>query len=198
MKELLETLTGGDDDGAEAVIPALVACGSAALQALGSLWQSLATLEGAEGTDLRWWVLRALGAFPDSQALDYLLAGLHDSQPAIRQCAALGLRQAAERGADPWIIPALTAALEDTDSLCVTLAADSLIVIGSAAVPPLLEMAEVASPAAYPEVMRCLALIADPRALPALSRALASDAPISRYWAGEGLKRMQVSSFKPE
>ena len=93
----------------------------------------------------------------------------------------------------------LIAALNDSDRLCASLAADALVSIGAAAVPALLAVLENGKPAARIEAARALALIGDTRAIPAFFKTLEGKSTLVEYWAREGLERMGVGMafFKP-
>jgi HEAT repeat protein len=194
LPTLLAQLTGGDDEAAERAAAALADRGSAAADALLDLLQANAGRSEKE-VDTRWWALRALAGIPDARTVPTLLASLQDEEPAIRQCAALGLRKQPQ----PEAIPALVKTLEDSDSLCRTLAADSLVVIGAEAVPPLISTLESGPQAARLEAVRALAEIGDKRAIPILFKVLNEDSSLMEYWASQGLENMGLGLdfFKP-
>jgi HEAT repeat protein len=132
---------------------------------------------------------------PAVDAVPEMLRGLADPDPAVRQCAALGLqRRPSERA-----IPALISAMDDSDSLAARLAANALAATGPPAVPALLDVMQTGSSKASLEAARALALIGDTRAIPALFQALDGDSMLLEYWANEGLERMGVGMvfFKP-
>jgi HEAT repeat protein len=136
-----------------------------------------------------------LAEIPGEQAAGKLEQALSDPDPAVRQCAALGLgKQCAPRA-----IPALLQAMHDSDSLVARLAANALAAIGAPAVEPILELIKNAPQQVQLEAARVLALIADPRAIPVLFNALDGDSMLLEYWANEGLERMGVGMafFKP-
>ncbi len=92
---------------------------------------------------------------------------------------------------DGRAIPDWSAALDDPDPLVRRLAGDALEVIGSQAVPALLEVMAERLHTARLEAARALAAIGDTRAVPALFEALDGSA-LLEYWANEGLERMGV------
>jgi HEAT repeat protein len=186
--DLAALLSGGDDDQAEAAVMALAAQGPAALPVIKALLAS-------PDVDLRWWGVRALAELPGEPASGLLVRALGDPEPAVRQCAALGLRKQPA----PQAIPALVSALGDEDRLCATLAADTLASLGSEAVSALLAATQGDHSAARVEAVRALALIGDPRAIPALFAVLNDESALVEYWANQGLERMGVgmSFFKP-
>lgn len=188
LQELIGALASGDDDRAEAAVPALAGQGEEALSALGELLKS-------PQADLRWWAARALAEFSIPQALELRLSALSDDDSGVRACAALGLRERP----DPRAIPALIQMLSDPDRLCAAMAADALVAIGEEAVPALLEvMASGAQPARL-EAVRALAEIGDHRAIPVLFTALDDESIVVQHWASEGLERMGVGMnfYKP-
>ena len=178
---LLEELTSGVDERAEAAVRALARFGPEILPALQELLHR-------PDPDLRWWATRALAEIDDPQVVSLLLGSLQDPDALVRQCAALALRQ------QPFLqaIPDLVQALGDADRFLAHLAADALITTGEAAVPALLEILSNGPQVARLEAVRALAGIGDPRAIPALFNALDEDSALMEYWAGEGLERMGV------
>ena len=184
IQDLITALTGGDETRAEAA-----AAGLAALpEALRP--EALVTLPGllaASQADQRWWAVRALAALPAEDVVPLLLQALRNEDASVRQCALLGLRQRPDGRA----IPELVTALDDPDPLVRRLAGDALEVIGSQAVPALLEVMASGSHPAQLEAARALAAIRDTRAVPALFEALDGSA-LLEHWASEGLERMGV------
>lgn len=180
LARLLDELGVEDDEQAEAAALRLGAQGEAAIPLIQ------AVLSGAGDEDQRWWAARALAEVPGPAALDLLVQTLRDHSPAVRQCAALGLR----KSLDPVSIPALALVLSDPDPLCADLAVDSLTLLGEAAVPALLEVLASGAQGARLRAVRALALIGDKRAIPALFAALSEDSVLMDYWANEGLDRM--------
>ena len=191
----LGELTSGEDERAEAALAGLTSLGNQCAQRSASALSALGELAGSADEDTRWWALRALAEFDSPFVQKHLIAALEDEEPAVRECAALGLRI----HPTPEAVPALVAALNDTDMLTADLAADALIDIGAAAVPVLLEVLEHGQPMPQLSAVRALALIGDPRAIPALYKALDTDLMIMEFWASQGLERMGVGMqlFKP-
>ncbi len=188
LQDLLAALTSGDDDRAEAAVSPLVQMGDSALP-------DLARLACANDPDHRWWALRCLAQFADPPLAPFL-ESLDDAQAELRQCAALGLAHHPDRTA----IPALSRALQDPDSLVASLAANALISLGAEAVPALLEALERGGSVARLEAARALGIIRDPRAIPALMKAISQDSALMAYWAEQGLDKMGLGMvyLKPE
>jgi HEAT repeat protein len=194
--ELLADLACGDDERAEAAVMRLAAEGEAALPVIQAL------LASQQPEDVRWWAARALAEIPGPTAQDLLLHALNDAAAGVRQCAVLGLRKQPQVTA----IPRLIQALFDPDGLCADIAADTLAVLGSDAVPALLEVATQSVPPAEDtntqavgnlvraharlRAVKSLALIGDPRAIPVFMALLQDDSALTSYWANEGLDRM--------
>jgi HEAT repeat protein len=193
IEGLLADLASGDDNRAEPVIEHLASTANEYSPVLLEAIYSL--LSDSSEVDTRWWAVRALVEIPEQRAIDLLIETLGDAEPAVRQCAALGLR----KRPDPQAVPALIAALSDPDPLCATLAADTLIIIGEPSVLPLLERLSNGSRAFQLEAVRALAMIGDKRAIPAFFNLLDEDSAIMEYWANTGLERMGVGMtfFKP-
>ena len=190
----LGELTSGEDERAEAALAGLTSLGDAAPSGSSAL-NALGDLAGSADEDTRWWALRALAEFDSPSVQKHLIAALADEEAAVRECAALGLRI----HPTPEAVPALVAALNDSDALTADLAADALIDIGAAAVPALLEVLEGGNTMPQLSAVRALALIGDPRAIPTLYQALDTDSMIMEFWASQGLERMGVGMqlFKP-
>lgn len=190
--ELLSDLTGGGEARAENAVARIATLSPEEAAALHPL-----LLEVLDSTDAdrRWWAARALAALPGIPVTAALMAALADSNPAVRQCAALGLRLRP----DPAAIPALVDLLADADALAARLAVDALAEIGAEATPALIDVLQGGSQAARLLAVRALAMIGDQRSIPALFAALNEDSQLMEYWANEGLERMGVgmSFFKP-
>ncbi len=188
LDQWIAELTGGDDRRAEAAALQIAAAGE---RAAGVLSQLLASAD----SDTRWWAVRALAEIPGEAVCDSLELALADPDPAVRQCAALGLGKQLQ----PRAIPTLLQALSDSDSLVARLAANALVAIGASSVEPLSGLLGSAPQRVQLEAARALALIGDPGAIPALFNALDGDSTLLEYWANEGLERMGVgmSFFKP-
>jgi HEAT repeat protein len=181
MQHLLDELTSGDDVRAENAIPVIVEVGAAVVPAL---------LELARATDVdsRWWAVRALAASPHAQAGD-LIPLLDDPSPEVRAAAALALCSHPHESA----VEALIQSLADEDSLTAGLAANALALIGSPAVPDLLEVMDKLPTAARIPALRALSEIRDHRAIPAMMKCLGEDSAILQYWAKEGLERLGLN-----
>ncbi len=188
LQPLLEALDSGDDQRAEAAVPALATLGEEAREALGARRHD-------PDPDRRWWAYRALAAFPDDTS-DWLLPGLNDPDPAVRQAAALGLRLHPQ----PRHAAALIAALDDADALVGDLAMQALIAIGRPAAAPLLDALPKGSPRARLRMVRALAAIAAPESIPALMNILENDSALMQYWADQGLDNLGLKMlyFKPD
>jgi len=191
MDELSNLVTKllADDDTARQATEELAAQGSASLAAIQSLLAH-------EQADVRWWAVRTCVTIQDNVDITPLLIqGLQDPDPAVRQCAALGLQQRP----DDRAVLALIAALSDPDSLVARLAANALAATGPAAVPELINLVENSSSKVRLEAVRALALTGDTRSIPTLFNVLESDSSLMEYWANEGLDRMGVGMvfFKP-
>jgi HEAT repeat protein len=189
LQSLITDLTSGDDQIAESSVAQIAALGESALPALFGLLES-------KDSEQRWWALRTLAVIPYPEVPPRLRKALHDPDPAARQCAALGLSQQPSETA----IPELIAALSDHDRLLARLAADALIVIGSAALPALTQTLENGTQSAQIEAARALALISDKSAIPALYKAWQEGSTLIQHWAEDGLDRMGVGMrfFAPE
>ncbi|HLE16604.1 MAG TPA: HEAT repeat domain-containing protein [Anaerolineales bacterium] len=187
-QSLIQELTSGDDQRAEAAALALAAHGKPALPRLQDLLKS-------PDPERRWWAARALAEVADPQAGALLRLALSDGDPTVRQCAALGLRQRP----DPAAIPDLADALDDPDRLLAHLAADALAACGPPAMPALLAVIDGDSQPARLEAMRALAALGDEQAIPALFKALDEGSALMEYWANAGLERLGVGMtfFKP-
>jgi phycocyanobilin lyase beta subunit len=113
---------------------------------------------------------------------------LHDPNSSVQECAALALFA----HPTPQAIPDLIALIGGENALLSRLSADSLVQIGSLAVPALLEALENGLQPVRLEAVRALALIADRSTIPALFASLEDDSALIAYWAEEGLERMGV------
>jgi HEAT repeat protein len=122
LQLILNELTSGDDDRAEAVVPQVAQLGMIAVD-------SLLTLLESPSPDHRWWATRALAVIDHPQAQDGIRRALGDQDPAVRQCAALCLRL----HPTPSAIATLVNALHDRDRLVARLAGDALASIGPVA-----------------------------------------------------------------
>ena len=185
IKRLLQDLDNGDERQAEKAVESLKRLPAE------QHTQAIEVLRGnyaAPEADRRWWVVRALAEIPGAEAGALLIRALGDHDPSVRQCAALALRLRP----DPTALAPLLDGLRDPDPLAAKLAADALAVLGEAATSALLEALPVSPPAVRMLIVRALAEIGDPRAIPALFTALEDGSALVEYWANEGLERMGV------
>jgi HEAT repeat protein len=179
IEPLIARLIGGDDQQAEDTVGRLVTLGQAAVPPLMALLAS-------PDSDHRWWAVRTLAALEDASATDGVRRALSDADPAVRQCAALGLRHRPS----PAAIPDLVHALGDPDSMTARLAGDALASAGETATPALVAALGSPQPAARIEAARALAIVQDPASIPALFAALEDPSRLVEYWAEEALERM--------
>ncbi|OGO12574.1 MAG: hypothetical protein A2Z66_10675 [Chloroflexi bacterium RBG_13_66_10] len=188
LRLLLADLTSGDEARAEATVSGFAALGDEALN-------DLVGLLAAADPDRRWWAARVLSALEGEAATAALERALRDPEPAVRQCAALGLRH----HPSPKIVRSLCSALSDPDRLTGRLAGDALIAVGPGATAELIDLIAGAGPAAKIEAVRALAGIQDQRSIPALYALLEDPSTLVQHWAEEALERMGVGMvyFKP-
>ena len=188
LDALFADLTSGIDQQAEAALPGIAQARSAAIPGLQGLLVS-------DNPDVRWWALRALAEVDDEAVRPLLVAALTDPVVTVQQCAALALR----KFPDPSAIPALQRVLTQGDRMLARLAADALIAIGDETTPMLLETLEAGAQQARVEAIRALASLTDPRAVPALFKALDDGAPLIEYWADQGLQSRGIGMtfFEP-
>ena len=179
LQNLLNDLLSDDETRAEKAVLALIAFGEDALPALLELTRS-------SDVDTRWWAIRTLAQSPLSRT-EWLIPFLQsDSTPEVRQCAALGLGIKADESA----ISSLVQALSDADLMVGNLAVNSLIKIGKAAVPALIECVKNDSQPARILALRALAEIRDHRAIPIMMQVMEEDSALLQHWAKEGLERL--------
>jgi len=190
LKALIQQLTSGEDDQAEAAAQAIHQFGRRALFEIEPLLSD-------SNADVRWWAVRALAGLRDMPEVDDLLQNaLHDLDPAVRQCAALGF--STHPSAD--MVPELIECLSSKDQLLARLAANALIVIGSDAVPALIDVMERGPQIARLEAVKALAEIGDERAIPIFFRAIKDgDSQLIEYWSDVGLEKLGIGMtfFKP-
>ncbi len=174
---------------AEAAAIEIAAFGREALPALESLLAS-------ENADHRWWFTRTLALIADPRASTMLLESFQDTDVAVRQCAALALKEQPT----PEAIPALIIALDDTDRLLSRLAGDALIAQGEVAVPALIEILEKGEQRQQGDAARALALIGDTRAIPVMFEVWERGSILVQHWIEQGFERMGVGMtfFNPE
>jgi len=189
IQTLLSNLISGDDTLAEA---AAVEIGTLGVDAIPDLQE----LHSSSDADIRWWVTRTLALITDSLASTLLLESLRDTDSAVRQCAALALKEQPTRAA----IPDLIAALDDPDRLLSRLAADALIAAGGEAVPALIEILESGEQRSQGEAARALALIEDEQAIPVMFEVWERGSSLVQHWIEEGFERMGVGMtfFQPK
>lgn len=188
LAKLMQDLSGGNAEAAEAAALALPAHGEAAMV-------ELAKLATSKVSEQRWWAVRALAGFKAEPAGALLRAALDDAETSVRQCAALSLSERPEASA----IPLLVAMLQSTEGLEARLAGDALVAAGAAAVEPLIAALQAEPLNAKVEAARALALIGDTRAIGPLFQALDTDSAVLEHWISEGLEKMGVgmSFFQP-
>jgi HEAT repeat protein len=115
-----------------------------------------------------------------------VLTRLSDPDPAVRQCAAIGLRQQPSTAS----LPGLARALFDDDALVARLAADALAAAGPDAIPHLQSTLQSGSRRARLEAARALAGMRHNSAIPALYAALEDPSPLVQHWAEQGLEAL--------
>lgn len=184
VNQLVEKLSNGNDQQAEAAVREFAAQGANVIPDLGDLLS-------ASDPNLRWWATRALAEIEDPRVPALMRSSLHDADSAVRQCAALALRR------QPYLqaVPDLIALLDHEDRLLARLAADALIAAGEAAVPAVLEVMQNGPRRSRLEAVRVLALISDQRSIATLFAALDDPSSLIEYWADEGLERMGIGMF---
>ncbi len=187
--DLLDELSCGEDERAEAALPHLAAWGSEAVEPLRE------RLFNPEA-DVRWWAVRALAEVEDPRVPELLTSALSDPDQAVRWCAGLALRQHPSEQAATSLLHLLS----DENALTRRMAGDALVAIGSPVVPQLIELMQRGVHAARLEAVRALARIADQRSIPALFEALDDGSALIEYWASEGLEKMGVGMvfYRPE
>jgi HEAT repeat protein len=181
LEDLLADLTSGDEDRAEAAVPALVALGEMIIPSLCELLDST-------DADARWWATRTLASLP-SLDVGLLLPSLADAAPEVRQCAALGLCSHPSETA----IGPLIQALSDPDNLVAELSARALMAVGEPATESLLQVLKEAPQSARIHAMHALSKIADPRAIRPMIESMSENSVMLQYWAESGLEKMGVN-----
>ena len=178
LKPLLEDLVSGDEARAESAASQLAQLGASAIPALGALLE-------ASDADHRWWAVRTLAQMSEINA-DCFIEVLNDVSSEVRQAAALALAaHPTEKAA-----PALVRALDDDDAMVQTLASNALSAIREPAVSILLNAVPQASPSAKVHIMRVLAEVRDPRAIPGMMKAMDDDSAILHHWCEIGLQQL--------
>jgi HEAT repeat protein len=178
LQDLLDDLTSGEEERAEAAVPFLLGMDADAIPALLDLTQ-------ATGVDTRWWALRVLASSPHSRT-EWLVPFLNDAAPEVRQCAALGLAIKADESATQPLVQALS----DENSMVASLAMNALVKIGGAAVPSLIDLVKNAPQAVRIYALHALAEIKDHRAIPIMMNVMQEDSALLQHWAQEGLERL--------
>lgn len=181
LASLLHGLVSGDETRAENAVTALVDLGEDAIPALLDLTHS-------PDADSRWWAVRTLAQSPLSRT-EWLVPFLNDPAPEVRQCAALGLAVKPDESA----IQPLIRALSDEDGMVGSLAVNTLVRIGSAAVPSLIEVVKNEKQSARIHALRALAEIGDHRAIPVMMKVMDEDSALLQHWAQEGLERLGLN-----
>ncbi len=178
LDELLDDLISGDESRAESAASELATLGGAARPGLKAALKS-------SDVDHRWWAVRTLAQMNDVDA-GYFIEALNDESSEVRQAAALALVvHPAEEAA-----PALVRALSDEDGMLQTLATNALSAIGKAAVPILLETFPQSSMSVKIQIMRVLAEVRDPRAIPVMMKAMDESSAILNHWCEIGLQQL--------
>ncbi len=186
--DVLDELSCGEDERAEAALPHLAAWGPEALQALQ---ERLSSPE----PDVRWWAVRGLAEINDECVPELLVKALADPDMGVRWCAGVALRRHPSEKA----VSALVDVLASEEALSRRLAGDALVAVGKPAVEQLLLVLRTGEHPARREAARALAKIGDERAIPALYEALDENSALVEYWANHGLEKMGVGMvfYKP-
>ena len=178
LEPLLEDLTSGDEVRAENAATRLAQLDNSVLPVLNALLKS-------SNADHRWWAVRTLAQMSELDE-NCFIEVLTDISIEVRQAAALALAAHPTEKAGP----ALVRALNDEDALVQTLASNALSAIGKPAIPILLEAFPQASPSAKVHMMRVLAEVRDPRAIPIMMKAMDDDSAILHHWCEVGLQQL--------
>ncbi len=190
LQRLLAELVSGNDERAEQAAIQFPAFGAAGIAALKPLLT-------AQAVDARWWAVRSLAGFEDTdESLPELVAALEDESDEVRQAAAMALCHHPR----PQAVLPLIRALSDLDTMTARLASNALVRIGAEATPALLEVLNTGTRSAKLEAARALAEIKDPQAIPGLMKALESDSALLQYWVSNGLDQLGLGMvyLKPE
>jgi HEAT repeat protein len=190
-KIFLDRIAAGDDERTEEAAVALGHLGDEALSPLRGL------LDDTD-PDRRWWAARALAAVGTLAAQELLLATLTDPDPAVRACAAHGIRpvegeEATEEGDRRHpTVAGLVRCLADPSPFVSRIAADSLARFGPPAVPALVAALQEGEVPTRAGAARALSAIQSEDTIPALCAALDDPSAIVTYYAEEALERMGV------
>ena len=177
----LLALITGDDQAREAAALALGREGQAAIE-------PLAELLAAEQPGVSWWAARALSEVGGEQVVAPLLRALDDTDPDVRACAALALGHTSSAGA----AAGLAARLADESAFVAAIAADALSMIGSPAVPALIDMLQAEDARTRLLAVRALARVKDPAAIGPIFKLLDDPSYMVRFYADEALEAMGV------
>ena len=146
--------------------------------------------------DQRWLATRSLAELKSNKAGELLQKALNDRDASVRQCAAIGLRNAPYYPA----INDLIRQLGDKNQLLSRLCGDALIALGEEATPGLLTVLQrTRIDLATVEATKALAAISDPRSISALFELLSSNSAILVHWAEVGLDNLGIGMhfFEP-
>jgi HEAT repeat protein len=185
---LVADLTSGDDARAEAAAKEFANSDESSLEALKGLLRS-------ENPDHRWWATRALAACKHPNASTSLIDALQDPDPAVQQCAALGLRL----NPNPNAAVFLMGLLSQQDRLLARLAGDALTALGETAITFLAEALKDPDPAVRSEAARAFALMENPKTVPHLFSVVEDPSAMVQHWVELGMERLGIGMafFKP-
>lgn len=181
LDELLEMLTGGDDETRERSALALARFGAEAVERL-----SVMLVDG--DVDARWWAARALAEMKNHDVVRPLAGALLDKDPDVRACAALALGRLGDGAAAPELV----ARLADESTFVASVAADALSMIGEPAIPSLTEMLADENPHVRLLAVRALGRIKSSQAVGPLFGMLEDSSYLVRYYAQEALEALGV------
>jgi HEAT repeat protein len=178
---LIAQLISGDDAQAETAAEKLARLDEKPPRELFPLLES-------DNPDHRWWAVRVLSSFDTELAQASLCAALEDGDPAVRYCAALGLRHSPT----PKAIRRLMKKIEEGDRLLSRLAGDALAAIGKPAIPALAKALQDQNPTLRVEAARALALMEHNETIPILFRSMEDPSSMVQHWVDEGLTRLGI------
>jgi HEAT repeat protein len=181
IQKLIQQLTSGDDELADAAVERLGELGPRALPRLKDLLSS-------DDVDTRWWGVRAVSAMDDPEVSPLLIEAMEDESPLVRQVAALGLRF----HPDSEAIHALSQALSDRDRLTAHLASDAMAACGEDAIESLGQALHSPLSSVRIEAARALAAMDEPAVISLLFGALDDSSASVSFWAERGLERLGV------
>lgn len=168
--DLLDELSCGEDERAEAALSHLAVWGPEVVEPLR------ARLSNPEA-EVRWWAVRALAEIVDERVPKLLVEALSDPDKSVCWCAGLALRTHPTEAAAPDLLQRLS----DQDALTRRLAGDALAAIGASVVPQLIDALQRGEHLARLEAVRALSKIGDQRAIPALFEALDDSSALIEY-----------------